>query len=314
MKRKIITSALLIMVALLTACTSTTTKRNSLNKNITFKDDLGTKIVLKSPAKRIISLYSAHTENLFSLGLNKEIIGVGTSDTYPKEVTSKKVYDYKGDTEAIIGAKPDVVLMRNSVSKAYPDFVKSLKNAGIQVVSLYPQTFNDFDKYIGKLATMTGKEKEAKTKLEVFHKDLKELKAKSDKVKQKKNVFLETMAKDYKTCGKNSFAWESIELAGGKNIAEDAEGDKRSSSIAPFGQEKLLSKANQIEVYVAQKGTMNSNVSEDIIKRRPGFNTVKAVKDNKIVIVDEKLISSATFRFVTGVTELQKSMYPELYK
>lgn len=313
MKRKIITSILLVMVVLLTACT-TNNKSNDLNKNITFKDDLGTKIVLKSPAKRIISLYSAHTENLFSLGLNKEIIGVGTSDTYPKEVTNKKVYDYKGDTESIIGAKPDVVLMRASVSKAYPDFVKALKNAGIQVVSLYPQTFNDFDKYIGKLATMTGREKEAKTKLEVFHNELKELKAKSNKIKQKKNVFLETMAKDYKTCAKNSFAWESIEISGGKNIAEDAEGDKRSVSIAPFGEEKLLSKANEIEVYAAQKGTMNSNVSEDIIKKRPGFNTVKAVKDNKIIIVDEKLISSATFRFVKGVTELQKSMYPELYK
>lgn len=310
MKKKVLGSILLAIALLLTGCTA---KQTNSEKNITFTDDLGTKIELKSPAKRIISLYSAHTENLFSLGLNEEIIGVGRDDTYPKEVTSKKVYDYKGDPEAIIKEKPDVVLMRTTVSKTYPDFVKTLQDAGIQVVSLYPDNFKDFDKYIETLALITGKEKEAKIKLDLFHKELDELKSKSDKITQKKKVFLEIMANDFKTCAKDSLAWNSIEIAGGKNVAEDAKGDKTSASIATFGQEKLLSKADEIEVYIAQKGAMNLNVSENIIKKRPGFNTIKAIKDNKIIIVDEKLVSSPTFRFVLGVTELQKSMYPKLY-
>lgn len=310
-RNKVSVSILFAATIFLTACT---VKPANSEKNITFTDDLGTKIELKSPAERIISLYSAHTENLFSLGLSKEIIGVGRSDTYPKEATSKKAYDYKGDPEAIIKEKPDVVLMRTTVSLAYPDFVKTLQNAGIQVVSLYPTNFKDFDKYIETLALMTGKEDVAKPKLELFHKQLEQIKAKSDKITQKKKVFLETMGTDYKTCAKDSFAWNSIEIAGGKNIAEDAKGNRTSGSIAAFGEEKLLSKAADIEIYVAQKGAMNLNVSKDIIEKRPGFNTIKAVKDNKIIIIDEKLISSPTFRFVSGVTELQKAMYPELYK
>lgn len=311
MNKKVLGSILLAIIVFLTACTP---KQTNSKKNITFTDDLGTRIELKSPAKRIISLYSAHTENLFSLGLNKEIIGVGRDDNYPKEVKNKKIYDYKGDPEAIIKEKPDVVLMRTTVSKTYPNFVKTLQDEGIQVVSLYPDNFNDFDKYIETLGLITGKEKEAKTKLVVFHKELDELKAKSNKITKKKNVFLEIMGNDFKTCAKNSLAWNSIEIAGGKNIAENATGDKTSASIATFGQEKLLSKANEIEVYAAQKGPMNLNVSKDIIKKRPGFNTIKAIKDNKIIIVNEKLVSSPTFRFVSGVKELQKSMYPELYK
>lgn len=311
MKKNIVISILLIIAMFFTACT---TKKTNSEKGITFTDDLGTNITLKSPAKRIISLYSAHTENLFSLGLNEEIIGVGTSDTYPEEATKKKVFDYKGDAEAIIKENPDVVLMRTSVSKAYPDFIKTLQNSGIQVVSMYVDNFNDFDKYINKLALMTGKEKEAEAKLSMFHIQLDEVKAKADKITNKKKVFLETMAKNYKTCGKNSFAWNSIEIAGGENVAKDAEGEGGSPSIASFGEEKLLSKAKGIDVYIAQKGTMNANVSEDIIKKRPGFNTIKAIKDNKIVIMDEKLVSAATFRFAEGVTQLQKTMYPELYK
>lgn len=312
MIKKITLSILVLIAVFLTACAPN--KQSNSEKNITFTDDIGTKIELKSPAKKIISLYSAHTENLFSLGLNEEIIGVGRSDIYPEEVKSKKVYDYKGDPEEIIKENPDIVLMRTTVSKTYPDFVKTLQNAGIQVVSLYPNDFNDFDKYIKNLALITGKESQAKTKLEEFHKELDELKAKSDKITEKKNVFLETMETDYKTCAKNSFAWYSIEIAGGKNVAEDAERIKASESIAAFGEEKLLSKADDIEMYIAQKGAMNSNVSEDSIKKRPGFNTIKAIKDNRVTIIDEKLVSSPTFRFTLGVKEIQKAMYPELYK
>ena len=38
-------------------------------------DQAGRKIHVREPFKRVISLYGAHTENLFSLGLKKEIIG-----------------------------------------------------------------------------------------------------------------------------------------------------------------------------------------------------------------------------------------------
>jgi iron complex transport system substrate-binding protein len=39
--------------------------------------------MVSAPATRIISVYSAHTENLFSSGLDQEVLGVGTADIYP---------------------------------------------------------------------------------------------------------------------------------------------------------------------------------------------------------------------------------------
>lgn len=302
---------LLIGSMLLTSCS---TKQVSSEKYISITDDVGTKIELKNPAKKIISLYSAHTENLFSLGLNEEIVGVGKSESYPKEALKKKSFDYKGDPEEIIKEKPDVVLMRTTITKTNPDFVKKLQDAGIQVVTLYPENFNDFDKYITNLGVITGKEKEAKAKLEEFHKNLDEIKAEGEKISNKKNIFLETMSKGIKTATKDSFAYKSIEFAGGVNVAKDIKDENASSTILAFGEEKLLSMAKEIDVYVAQKGAMNSDVSENVIKSRPGFDKIKAIKDNKIVIVDEKLVSSPTFRYVEGVKQLQKSIYPELSK
>lgn len=308
MKRRITAIICTALLILLTACSSKQTSADKGNA-ISFTDDAGTKIELKAPAKRIISLYSAHTENLYSLGLSDEIVGVGKSETYPKEVASKKSFDYKGDAEALIKEKPEVVLMRPTITKSYPDFVKSLQNAGIQVVSIYPENLKDFDKYIETLGLITGKEKEAKAKLEDFHKQLDELKIKADKITNKKKVFLETMGTDLKTATKDSLAWNSIELAGAINIADDAKADKNSGTIAAYGQEKLLAKADEIDAYIAQKGGNNPSVTEDIIKKRPGFNKIKAIKDNKVFIIDEKLISSPTFRYIEGIKELQKDLY-----
>ena len=70
------------------------------------------------------------------------------------------------------------------------------------------------------------------------------------------------------------------------------------STIAHFGEEYLLAQANNIDVYIAQHGAMNKTVTIESIKKRPGFYIIKAIKEDRILIIDEKLISSPTFRQV----------------
>lgn len=282
-------------------------------KTIKFTDAVGKEIVIEEPAKRIISLYSAHTENLFALGLNEEIIGVGTSDKYPKEVAEKDVYSYKDDPEAIIAAKPDVVLIRTMIANGYPDFVKALENTGIKVVTLYVTDYKDFDEYINTLALITGKEREAAEKLKEFHASVDEIKEKASKITEKKKVYFESIGKKFKTATPNSFAGTALELIGCENIAADVEMPKKATTVVEYGEEKLLSKAKEIDVYTAQKGTMNKTVSIEEIKNRPGYDKIKAVQDEKIVIIDEKIISACNFRYVQGLKELQEKIYPELY-
>ena len=52
-------------------------------------DRAGRRIEVGMPFCRIISLYGAHTENLFALGLDEEIIGVGRNENYPPEALKK---------------------------------------------------------------------------------------------------------------------------------------------------------------------------------------------------------------------------------
>ncbi|MCT4620347.1 MAG: ABC transporter substrate-binding protein [Marinisporobacter sp.] len=318
MKRKIsILLVLVLIVSLLGACSKNESasadvvKNNEGSSNIQLEDDSGKMIQMDTPAQKIISLYSAHTENLFALGLDTEIIGIGRSDAYPAAVTTKDRFDYRADPEKIIAVEPDLVLIRPFIKKSKPEFVQALENAGINVVSLYPERFEEFPDYIKKLALLTGKEEVAEKMLVKFENDLNTIENITKEMKTKVNVFFESTETEYRTITSDSMASKAIFLAGGNNIANDAEPIRKGTSIASYGEERILEKADQIDVYVSQRGAMNSGGNLHSISIRPGFDTIKAVKEERVYTINEKLVSSPTFRFSKGVVELARMFYPE---
>lgn len=289
------------------------TSRENQAGQIVITDDMGNTITLDKPCEKIISLYSAHTENLYMLGLKDEIIGVGTSDIYPADVLDKPVYDYKSDPETVIAAGPDLVLIRPFINRKAPDFVEALQKAGITVVSLYPESFDDFDGYIETLGKLCGKEKQAEEKLKEFHKQLDGISAITSKITDKGGVFFESTETDLRTVTADSMPGRAIVLAGGVNIAGDLEPISEGSSIAAFGAEKILQKADEIDLYVSQRGAMNAGGNYHSISIRPGFDTIKAVKEQNVLLINEKIISSPNFRYYKGVREIARMLYPEIF-
>jgi len=281
-----------------------------------FIDDDNKEIIIERPFEKIIVLYSAHAENLYTLGAKDKIIGAHKTCVYPPEVSLLPAFDYNGDPEAVIAEDPDCVLIRPHISDKVPDFVSAIENAGITVVSLYPSKFEDFDEYIEKLAMLTGSEDVAKTELEKFHQNLDKISSITTSIleEEKQKVFFESTETNYRTVTSDSMAGIAIDIAGGINVAKDAQPASAGSSIASFGEEKILELADEIDAYICQQGAMNSGVDEHSINIRPGFDTIKAVKEGRILLINEKIISSPTFRYYEGVSEIARFLYPEYMK
>ena len=77
---------------------------------MTLKDDLGRTVTLPGgPARRIVSLSPAATENLFAIGAGSLIVGVSAADDYPPDVRRlPRVGDYgKPAYERILALRPD---------------------------------------------------------------------------------------------------------------------------------------------------------------------------------------------------------------
>ena len=275
---------------------------------ISFIDDDGRTVNLEGPGRRIISLYSAHTENLFSIGAGEALIGGHTTCVYPPEAASFAVYDYNGDPEYIIAAEPDLVLTRPFIRRHSPNYLAEIEKAGIPVVSLYAESLEDFDGYIRRLALLAGAEAEAEEQLARFHQGLDQIRAATGGRDSKQTVFFESTEREIRTVSAGSFPALAIEIAGGVNIAGGAKPAAPGSSIAPFGAEKLLLHAGEIDVYIIQRGSMNSGGGDPA--ERPGYRSIKAIQNRRILYIDEKLASSPTFRYLNGVREIARFLYP----
>ncbi|MCD6420536.1 MAG: ABC transporter substrate-binding protein [Synergistetes bacterium] len=263
---------------------------------------------------RIISLYAAHTENLFSLGLNKQIIGVSTSEAFPPQALRKPVFSYREDPEKIISAGPDLVLIRPFIQRRHPSFVKKLKDAGINLVSLQPNTFSQMFSYWLELGRLTGRVEQAKAMIKRFKTGAKKIRGIVSKIpkSERKRVFFESIHRGPKTVAPMSIAHTALEIAGGIDVATDAVVAKKGSNIAYYSKEKLLSHADEIDVYIAQRGAMN-HVKLRKIYEESGYGAIKAVREHQVYIIDEKIVSRPTMRLLYGIEELGRIMYPRYF-
>lgn len=279
--------------------------------DITVVDDEGQTLTLSKPAERIISLYTAHTETLYYLGAEDRLIATYNGTIYPPEAAKLPQYSYTSDPEEIIAADPDLVIIRPFITKKAPDFVAALRRAGIQVVSLYAESLGRFDDYVHTMAALVGKSEEANALLQTFHAELDEISRKTSDFSPKTRVYFESTENELRTVTADSMPGRAIVAAGGVNVAADAQPISAGSSIASYGAERILDKAEEIDVYVSQRGAMNAGGNAHSISIRPGFSAIRAIQNGRILLINEKLISSPSFRHPKGVRELARYFYPE---
>jgi len=267
-------------------------------------------------------LYGAHTENLFYLGLDKEIIGVTRNDSFPEAAKQKPSFSYQDDPEKFLGAGADLVLVRPMIERGYPALIRRLEKSGVVVISLQPNTVDEMYSYWLTLGVLTGKESEAMAMVADFKSEVARYRsiarerfqssdvnkeAGSNRVKVPRKVYFEAIHSKMKTFTPGAMALFALESAGGVNVATDAEAS-RGTNIGNYGKEKILSHASEIDIFLAQQGVMN-HTSVEIIKNEPGFGIIKAVQENQIYIIDEMIVSRPCFRLLQGIEKIGEILY-----
>jgi iron complex transport system substrate-binding protein len=277
-------------------------------------DDDHRTIQVTQPFRRIISLYPAHTENLFALGLDDEIIGVSSHDDFPGAARTKARFHYREDAEKFIAARPDLVLVRPMIMRSYPQLMAQLEQAGIVVVSLQPTSVEAMYAYWRTLGLLTGRARQAEAMVAGFQAQRAALVARTAGLAegQRQKVYFEAIHRQMKTFMPTSLAIFALESAGGVNIAADAQ-QVRSTNIAAYGKERLLAKAGDIDVFLAQQGVMN-RVDAEVIRREPGFMAIRAVQEGRICFIDEELVSRPTLRLLEGIRQIGVMLYPRLFE
>ncbi len=260
--------------------------------------------------KRIISLYPAHSENLTALGIDKELIGIAASDTYPPSILKKQRFSHRDNAEKFIAAKPDLVLIRPMIARAVPQLITQLERAGITVISLQPRSIDEMYSYWQRLGILCGREQEAGLMIRNFKEALRRLESSTANIPQEKRpmVYFESIHSKMKTFAPASIALFVLREAGGKNVATDAVA-RKNSNIAAYGKERILSHAENIDIFLAQQGRMNRVTVQKILEE-PGFQAIKAVREGMVFLVHEELVSRPTRRILLGIQEIKDILYP----
>ncbi|ACL70647.1 ABC transporter substrate-binding protein [Halothermothrix orenii] len=274
---------------------------------VTVVDDLNREIRLEKKPERIISLSPNITEILFALGLDEEIVGVTTYADYPEAALEKEKIGtiVEPNIEKIISLKPDLVFAAG-INKL--ETVFTLKKLGIKVAGFNPTRVNDIFVTIKKIGKLTGKSKEARAMVTSMYIEMAEIQELVDaalKDRPRPRVFYEIWSDPLYTAGKNTFIDDVINLAGGVNIGAKAPG-----KWPQFNLEQLL--IENPDVYISSLHSAPGKVTVEKIKKRTGYSSLKAVKNNRVYIVDQNLVSRPSPRIIKGLKEFVKALFPEL--
>ena len=265
-----------------------------------FTDALGRDVEIKEIPERVVSLAPAVTEILFELGLDEKIVGVTVFCNYPEAVLEKpKTGDFLNPSiELIVAAEPHIVFVAAGVQEG---IIERLEQLGITVFCMDAETVNQVIENV----RMMG---EIMDIFEVAQSLADNMQARVDavvlKVKNQERpvVFYEVWDEPLMTAGPNSFIDNLIELAGGQNLAADAE-----SRFLQLSMEILFER--DPDVYIA-----NDFQSVSDIMARPRYENLTAVQTGRVYTINDDLINLPGPRVVQGLEEMARMIHPDLFQ
>ncbi len=271
---------------------------------VTLTDMTGREITLDEPATRIVALTPSDCEILYAIGAGDLLVGRGKYCDYPAEVLDIPAVESGSDAniEQIVELQPQVLIM--STMSQTDEQVQQLEAAGIHVVVSDAQDIDGVYTAINMIGELVGKQDEAASVVESMQKTFDEIKANAGD--GTKTIYFEVSPLEYGlwTAGTGTFMDEIANMMGLKNCFSDVEG------WAGISEEQVLERNPDyiltISMYYGEGPT-----PEEEIASRAGWENVTAVKNGKILNLQNNELSRPAPRLAEGAKALYDFVYGE---
>jgi iron complex transport system substrate-binding protein len=277
---------------------------------VTITDVAGRKVTIAATPERLISLAPSNTEILFAIGLAPKLVAVDDFSDYPAEAKNlpkigglSAAYNF----EQIVALKPDLIFAAGITP---PEAIKKLEDLKLTVLVLGTEqtSFDSIFSDITLAGQATGQVDQAAQVVTAMRDKLASIKAKLATATEKPLVYWELDATDPAkpySVGPGNFVGDLIALAGGKNVFE-----KAGSPYPQVSAEQVL--AANPEVIILSDAAYGITVES--VQKRPGWQAIAAVKQQRIEPIDDNLVSRPGPRIVEGLEATAKIIHPELFK
>jgi iron complex transport system substrate-binding protein len=225
---------------------------------------------------RIVSLSPTVTEDLFAIGAGKQVVAVDQDSDYPKSAPRTSLSGLSPNVEAIANYHPDLVV----ISYGGP-FIQQLEALGIRVVD-EPAAKTIIGAYaeIKRLGRITGHLARANALVSSLSQQLRAI-VRSVPKSRHLRVYDE-LDPTYYSATSDTFIGRIFKLFGFRNIADAA--DKEHTGYPQLSAEYILKANPQLVV-------LTDGVNPARVAKRPGWRTIAAVEDHRVVRVNESIAS-----------------------
>ena len=283
-------------------------------KDLTAKDSMGREVTMPAHPKRVVILNASNLDLFVAAGGADFVVGKPTSQALSETVKEKTAQAeevgiiHQPDIEKILSLQPDLVIGTNV--PFHTDLEETLGNAGIPI---YIQALDDvpslFDAltFYGKL---TGDEKAAAKEVQTIKDKLATVEKRAAGRTPPKSLLVFGSPESFNMGTKKCFTGGLIELLGGGNIADHAEGD---GGYLPLSME-FVARENPSIIFAIVHGpteTLEPKMRRDL-QESEAWADVDAVKNGRVYVLPYELFAiNPGVRAADALEVLADIMYPE---
>jgi iron complex transport system substrate-binding protein len=238
----------------------------------------------KSRPDAIVSLSPTSTEMLYAIGAGPQVKAVDSYSDYPPEAPKTTLSGYDPNVEAIAKYNPDLVIVATDST----GFNTQMADLKIPVIYA-PAAANLAQAYAqyGPLGKATGHVEQAKAEVASIKAKIAHIIATTPYAKKGTTYYYE-LEPDYYSVTSSTFVGQLFSLLGLKSIADSAKGVASSGGYPQLNAEFIF-KANPTYIFLAD--TICCHASPATVAARPGWSTLSAVKDHRVIKLDDDIAS-----------------------
>lgn len=293
------------LLSVLIGCTSTAppevpqtrSEASTTSYPLTLTDASGTAVTLNKKPERIISIAPSVTEVLFAIGAGQRVVGVDDWSNEPKEAQSvTRVGGMDANIEKIVSLKPDIVFAGWTLSRPT---IESLRAANIVVFASEPRSIDETIEHIRTLGRVLDQSAQAQSVISTMEQERSDVRTRVAMLQeeQKKRVYIEFSAGW--TVGPGEFMDELLREAGGVNIAT-------TPGWHEINAEAVVKARPDVIVY-----STGVEQLENMIRSRPGWQQLPAIQNERLIGIEDNLLSRPGPRITKGLLSLAQGLYPE---
>jgi iron complex transport system substrate-binding protein len=249
----------------------------------------------------IVSLSPTATEMLYAIGAGGQVKAVDSFSDYPKNAPRTKLDALNPNVEAIVAYKPNLVVVSGDTTGLTAELAKF----GIPVLSDPPATNLDQEyQQFAELGRATDHVAQAKAEVTKIKRQIAHIVSSAPPHGKPITYYFE-LDQTYYSETSSTFIGQVLGLLGMKSIADAAKGAAASGGYPQLSAEFII-KSNPDYIFLADTICCGQNAKK--VSQRPGWSTLRAVRDGHVVGLNDDIASRWGPRIVALLRRVANSL------